>query len=203
MDDESFTRLMLSTSLQALGFDVVNACGTASCALETQKSSVIDVALLDLDLGPGPSGIDIAYALRANSRAIGIVLLTSYHDPRLNDPSERELPEGSRYLKKNELSDPEVLRATLADTRRDPLRSGRAVTTSLDLTAHQIAVLRLVSMGLTNGEIAELNDVSEKAVERTVQRISDALGLAESTGNKRVQLARAFAELSGKAMPGP
>lgn len=202
VDDESFTRLMLTTSLKALGFDVVKACANASCALETQTSSTIDVALLDLDLGPGPSGIDIAYALRAQARTIGIVFLTTYHDPRLNDPGERQIPTGSRYLKKNDLSDPETLRTTLIDARRDPLRSSTSKPTSLDLTVHQIAILRLVSMGMTNSEIAVLHDVSEKAVERTVQRISEALGLGESTGNRRVQLTRAFAQLSGKAMPG-
>jgi DNA-binding NarL/FixJ family response regulator len=70
-----------------------------------------------------------------------------------------------------------------------------------ELTDHQIAVLRLVASGRSNNEIAAAMDVSDKAVERTIQRISEALGLEASAGNRRVHLTRAYAELSGKDLP--
>jgi DNA-binding NarL/FixJ family response regulator len=201
VEDETFSRTMLATSLQALGFEVVGACATASDALGFFKQGVVEVALLDLDLGPGPSGIDIAYALREHSPTVGIVFLTSFSDPRFKDSGERALPVGSRFLVKSRLNSSEDLRTVLLDARRNPVRSVRTDLDASSLTELQIEVLRLVAAGESNARIAEIQGVSEKAVERTVQRISDALGLNEATGNKRVLLARAYAELTGKAIP--
>lgn len=203
VEDEQFTRTMLGTTLQALGFEIAGLCDSASGALTCESSTQVDVALLDLDLGPGPSGIDIAYALRDVSSSIGIVFLTSFSDPRIKDPDERSLPRGSRFLVKGKVTDPELLRSTLLDAHRDPLRTAGRREGRDELTAHQITVLRHVASGRSNGEIAVSMGVSEKAVERTIQRISEALGLDELTGNRRVHLTRAYADLSGKAMPSP
>jgi DNA-binding NarL/FixJ family response regulator len=203
VEDETFSRTILATSLQALGFEVVGACATASDALGITSQGLVEVALLDLDLGPGPSGVDIAYALREQSPTVGIVFLTSFSDPRFKDPGERALPVGSRFLVKSRLNSSEDLRTVLLDARRHPLRSVRADTEASALTELQIEVLRLVAAGESNARIADVQGVSEKAVERTVQRISDALGLSDAPGNRRVLLARAYAELSGKAVPGP
>jgi DNA-binding NarL/FixJ family response regulator len=64
----------------------------------------------------------------------------------------------------------------------------------------QLEVLRHLAAGLTNSEIAQTQGVTDKAVERTVQRIIEALGLAEHSGNKRVLLARAYTDLTGKSL---
>lgn len=201
VEDEQFTRTMLGTSLQALGFEIAGLCDSAACALESQKAGRVDVALLDLDLGPGPSGIDIAYALRDAAATVGLVFLTSYRDPRIKDPDERGLPKGSRFLVKSQVVDPELIRSTIVDAHRDPLRAAARRMEVDELTDHQIAVLRLVASGRSNSEIAAAMDVSDKAVERTIQRISEALGLEASAGNRRVHLTRAYAELSGKDLP--
>lgn len=201
VEDEQFTRTMLNASLQSLGFEIAGLCATAACAMEAQASTRIDVALLDLDLGPGPSGIDIAYALREATATLGIVFLTSYSDPRIKDPSERLLPRGSRFLVKSKLEDSETLRITLLDARHYPLRPRPAHLTRDQLTPNQITVLRLVAFGSTNAEIARELEISEKAVERTLQRVSEHLGLDDVPGNRRVHLARAYGELSGKALP--
>lgn len=201
VEDETFTRTMLSTSIQALGFDVEGVCSSAGAALDFARQSVVEIALLDLDLGPGPSGIDIAYALRDVVPTIGIVFLTSFSDPRLKDPGERPLPVGSRFLVKSRLTDAEDLRRVLSDVRHSPLRTVRVDFDALGLTALQIEVLRLVAAGESNARIAERQGVSEKAVERTVQRISDTLGLDDATGNRRVLMSRAYVELTGKALP--
>jgi two-component system, NarL family, invasion response regulator UvrY len=201
VEDEQFTRTMLGASLQSLGFEIAGLCATAACAIETQTSTRIDVALLDLDLGPGPSGIDVAYALRETSPALGVVFLTSYSDPRIKDPSERILPRGARFLVKSKLEDPETLRLTLLDARHSPLRTAPHHVARHQLTPNQITVLRLVAFGSTNAEIARELEVTEKAVERTLQRISEHLGLDDVPGNRRVHLARAYGDLSGKALP--
>lgn len=201
VEDERFTRTMLATSIAALGFDVAGVASTAQAALGALRIGPVDVALLDLDLGAGPSGIDVAYALRAQDPDIGLVFLTSFSDPRIKDPRERPLPGGSRFLVKGQLDDVEALRTALLDARHRPGSSAEPPSHDGELTAHQMAVLREVAAGRTNGEIASGLGVTEKAVERTVQRIVDALGLDRSSGNMRVHLTRAYARLSGKPLP--
>lgn len=201
VEDEQFTRTMLNVTLQALGFGVAGLCSSAEDALATVKSVPVDVALLDLDLGPGPSGIDIAHALRREHATIGVVLLTSFTDPRLHDPHQSQLPRGTRYLVKTELEDPEILRSVLIETRRNPLKAVSVGVKDVSLTSLQMEVLRQVAMGMSNTEIANAQGVTDKAIERTVQRIMEALGITEQAGNKRVLLARAFSDLTGKSIP--
>jgi len=201
VEDETFSRTMLNSSVQALGFEVVGVCASAEAALSTARENTVEVALLDLDLGPGPSGIDVAYALREVLPVVGIAFLTSFSDPRLKDPGERPLPVGSRFLVKSRLKDPEDLRHVLLDARHSPLRTVRVDFDAAALTSLQIEVLRLIAAGESNAQIAERQGVSEKAIERTVQRVSEALGLTDSSGNRRVLLSRAYAELTGKSLP--
>ncbi|MSZ59709.1 MAG: DNA-binding response regulator, partial [Actinobacteria bacterium] len=60
--------------------------------------------------------------------------------------------------------------------------------------------LSLVAKGLTTAEIARQRDVSEKAIENTISRISIQLGIVkDSTQNQRVQLTRAYMRLAGKS----
>jgi two-component system invasion response regulator UvrY len=201
VEDEQFTRTMVNVALQALGFNVVGLCTTAQDALIIVEQRSVDVAILDLDLGPGPSGVDIAHALRKVAPNIGIVLLTTFTDPRLHDPNERPLPQGTRYLVKTQLDDPEVLRSTIIDAKQNPMKTAANTMTPSQLTSLQLEVLRLVAMGYANAEIAREQGVTDKAVERTVQRICDALQLSALPGNRRVLLARAYTELTGKALP--
>jgi DNA-binding NarL/FixJ family response regulator len=58
--------------------------------------------------------------------------------------------------------------------------------------------MRSVAEGLTNAEIARRRQVSERAVEQMMRRIAQRLELpADSTFNQRVQLTRAYLEMTG------
>lgn len=94
-----------------------------------------------------------------------------------------------------------MLRDLIVDARRHPLKDARVAKSATALTPNQIEVLRLVSLGRSNAEIASEMGVGEKAVERTIGRILEVLDIARSTGNSRIQLARSYFELSGKALP--
>lgn len=203
VEDEPFARAMLVSTLEASGITVAAACSSASESLDAARRTSFEVALLDLDLGPGPSGIDIAYALRERNRELGIVFLTSFTDPRIRDSGERPLPRGSRYLVKSRLGQAETLRDAVLDARRDPLRATEAPVREAELTPNQLEVLRLVAAGRSNAEIAHEQGVGEKAIERTVQRILEALGIERGAGNPRVLAARAYGELAGKSLPSP
>ena len=204
VEDDVFTRSTLSAALVGANFEVKAQVGKASDAVDAVKRFSIDVAIIDLDLGAGATGIDIAIALREHNPIIGIIILTSYTDPRVMNPHSRVLPKGSKFLTKSNLTDFAPLVRTILELKALPL-SGKTEKRSekVDFTANQLIVLQSVAEGLTTKEIASRTGVSEKAVEGTISRLHSMLDLPkDSSSNPRVQLARAYFALSGKKPPG-
>ncbi len=206
VEDNDFTRTTLCGALRGAGVHVVADTASAPEALEMAGQHTPDVALLDLDLGRGPTGIDLAAALRRDHPRIGIVILTSYEDPRLTGRNVDHLPPGSQYLLKADLSDTDVLAIALERAvvmgrhpRRDEFPALPQVTGDLArLTDQQVQVMRLVAEGHTNGDIARRLDVSEKSVERVVLAIARELGIDAGEGtNRRVLIARAYLRATG------
>lgn len=195
VEDDDFTRITLVTSLRASGFTTIESATSSAEAIETAKRSLPRVGLLDLHLGNGPTGLDLARQLRALDPRIGIVILTSYDDPRLLDEEAEFIPSGTIYLTKREISDITILVNAI---RSSTQRRGRSAPTPSDpvsrsLNKNQLATLRLVAHGLTNAEIARRRGVTEKAVEGTVARLIAKLRLNnDSTMNQRVHIARVY-----------
>jgi DNA-binding NarL/FixJ family response regulator len=203
VEDDAFIRTMLSATLTAGGFQVQGAGSTAKFALNVQAASEVEVAILDIDLGAGPTGVDISYALREVDPKIGIVLLTSFSDPRLSAAQGMRLPSGTRYLTKSTIQDMSKLLTVVLQAKFAPLRDvGADGVESVELTTQQISALKLVASGATNAEIARQLEISEKAVEHLISRINDNLGLDKSSAvNTRVQLVRKFSDLTGGQLP--
>jgi DNA-binding NarL/FixJ family response regulator len=174
------------------------------------KNLLPAAALIDLDLGKGPTGIDLAHALRRLKRDIGIIFLTTYDDPRFLRANLQPLPAGTEYLVKKSISDITIV--TNAINRaiasagvnmkgKRPLRLTTGVRSS-ELTDIQIETLRLLSQGMTNSEIALARTITEKSVEQTISRIARILELPnKSTHNQRVHMARVFFRMSGLSQP--
>ena len=198
VDDDKFIRTSLDSTLANSGFDISGSVSTAKDALAINALDPADVALLDLDLGIGPTGFDIAQALRRTSPQIGIVFLTSYQDPRFASIHGVSAPKGSRYLVKSEI---ENIAQTILQTKHRPFNENVNHINKFDkLTDLQIEVWREVSEGLSSSEIAARRDISEKAVEAILARIYNFLGIKkEKTNNPRILLANAFKKYSGKA----
>jgi DNA-binding NarL/FixJ family response regulator len=203
VDDDMFTRTTLSAALSAGGINVVAATDSAAGALENLLSLDPDVAIVDLDLGPGPSGIDICHALRSQKPNLGLILLTSYTDPRIHDPSNSQLPKGCRFVSKSELSDFKFLIEEIIIARNKPFAPAKLrKVNDHKLTDVQLEVLIGVAQGLSSAEIATNRGVSVKAIEGIIAKTHVALGINKSKSiNLRVQLARAYFELTGKMPP--
>jgi DNA-binding NarL/FixJ family response regulator len=204
VEDDVFTRSTLAAALVGANFEVKAQVGKAADAIQAVRKFSIDVAIIDLDLGIGANGIDIAIALRDSNPRIGIIILTSYTDPRVVNPNSPELPKGSKFLTKSLLTDFSPLVRTILEVKVLPL-SGETEKRiqKVVFTANQIIVLQGVAEGLTTKEIASRMGVSEKAIEGTITRLHSMLKLPKkSTLNPRVQLARAYFQLSGKKPPG-
>lgn len=204
VEDDPFVQMTLAQALESANFEIVARVANPTDALVAAKAGNVEVAILDLDLGPGASGIDVAHALRQNNARIGLILLTSYTDPRISDPNSRVLPRGTIFLTKSRITDIHELSTAILQVKLWPVESKRnAATTRSHLTEIQIDVLRLLAEGLATSEIADRQGVSEKAVEATITRLHNLLGLEKNKKlNPRVQLVRAYFALSGKKPPG-
>ncbi len=205
VEDDPFTRATLGDALALHGFDVRARVGTAIDAIEAQLKHDPQVALLDLDLGVGASGIDVAIALRKKNPKIGIVFLTTYKDPRLINSNIPVLPEGSIFLNKLEMNSTAkiaiqislaivkpLVKRTMPWVRSGPLSS---------MSSSQIEILKDIAAGLSTSEIARTRGVSEQAIDKSIKKISKNLGIPKSTdSHMRVQIVRAFFENKGQGI---
>lgn len=195
VEDDAFTRTMLVSTLSQAGLSVILETGSAAEAVQKAPNLKPAVAVLDLHLGIGPTGIDVAHALRRNDPAIGIIFLTSYSDPRLLDANLPPMPGNSQYLTKESVIQLEVLLQAISNSLVNKSAKTKFKTTSNmnTLTDIQIEVLRLLADGMSNSEIAKRRVVSEKSVEVTIARIAKTLNLAkDSSRNQRVHMAKAY-----------
>ena len=204
IEDDLFIRSTLSALLVHRGFEVVGQTESAEEALMLQTLQSPEVILVDLDLGPGPNGIDIATAMREVNPKLGIVMLTTFLDPRFADIKNLPLPRGARFLTKGEQSDVSTLVTAILQVLRNPLSHTRnPKPRSAVLTEGQIEILRMVAEGHTTASIAQIRGVTEKSIEATLSRIHSSLDLPKTKElNPRIQLTRAFLTLVGKKPPG-
>ena len=75
VEDDNLVRAALAAGLAHHGFEVT-AVGDARAAMASFAQSPPDVAILDLHLGAGPTGIDLAAGMRQRQPSVGLVLLT-------------------------------------------------------------------------------------------------------------------------------
>lgn len=206
IEDDPFTRTTIAGALTNAGLRVVAATGGARSAIYAFTIQNPDVIVADLDLGFGPTGIDLARSFRLRNPKLGIVVLTSYTDPRLLRNNIPTMPPGCEYLVKNQISEIQSLKASVtqafANVNSEVLVStgSRIPEWNHDLTQVQIETLRMVAQGLSNAEIAHQRFVSEKAVEQTISKIAKALGIPAATNqNQRVHIARIYFRLAGQS----
>lgn len=204
LEDDQLLRSVLSDALSAREIRVAISSGTVEQFLTASGQNHIDCAVLDLHLGDGATGIDVANKLVDTYPAIGIVFLTSFEDPRLIGSSRSLMPEGAIYLQKHEVRDTEILVAAIASAiAKAPVSRVTGKTLIGLLNDNQVETLALVAAGLSNSEIARLRNISDKSVEATITRIAKALDLrATPSQNQRVHMARVFFRARGIPIEG-
>lgn len=206
VEDDALLRELLAVALERHGFSVDTAA-SASDAKRSFSRGDHDALVLDINLGPGPNGFDLAEVLRQQAPHVAIVFLTNVPDPRFVGRAPEDVPRGVAYLRKSSLGDVDALIVALDSALRgsgiDGLRQDRDPDRPLaSLTRKQIAVLSLVAAGKSNAQIAEDRGVSVKAIEDTISRAAQALGIdTQEEGNIRVAAARRFLAATGGANP--
>lgn len=195
VEDDDFTRTLVSSLVTSLGYEVCARTGTVTEAMSLAQQRRPDLAVIDLDLGEGPTGVHLAHGLRKLNPSIAIVMLSSYGDPSWMGQRRRP-PAGTRYVVKGDVSDTAVLALALAEALTSPLVTQGDEQTRPPLSDGQWEILRLVAAGCTNAEIARRRSLTEEAVKKAITRLVRQLDI-DPEGNPRVLLARAYAQMTG------
>jgi DNA-binding NarL/FixJ family response regulator len=199
VEDDPLMRLAVVTAAKYAGLEIAFEASNAADAVAKAKVSSADAAILDLHLGDGPTGLDVAAVLRRANPKVGLVFLTSFEDPRLLHASLPEVPAGSQYLVKSELKAIGMLLSAVKAALEGA--AGNVGGSRLGkLTDNQIEILKLVARGHSNAEIAKQRFVTEKSIEVAISRIAKALDLnLDSSQNQRVHMAQVYFRASGNA----
>lgn len=193
VDDEPLICSIIADILESEEWSVSQA-HDALTAITAVKSTHAALIIADIDLGIGPTGIDVVQRARADNPDIGVVFITNLADPRITGKGWSTIPDDAAYIVKTAISSTAALRdavnAALAG-KSSATRPTSVVTTTQSLSNTQIGVLKLVSEGLSNDDIAAARKTTVRAVERLLTRMMSASGVSPGP-TARVQLARLY-----------
>lgn len=192
VDDDPLVCSLLAEVIRSLGYETKSALSAAE-ARKICQSFDADVAIIDVDLGAGPNGFDLANNLKITNSAIAIIFLTNLVEPKLAGRSSKDLPAGYAYLLKSRMSDTSLLNQAIKEVSRGQGAEFRddlkAINPLGDLSRSQMDVIRLVAQGKSNEEIASERGTTVRAVRMILVRAFQSMGLDENLGPERRVLA--------------
>lgn len=200
VEDDALVASLISSALEKANFQVAKAASVAE-ARQVVIDFDPDVVLIDISLGDGPNGIDLARLLSRTRPDIAGLILTRHPDARTAGVTS-DVPPGYGFLRKETVGDTQLLLNTIETVLSD--RASK-VRQDLDparpfaaLSAKQIELLRMVAQGLTNTEIASRLAVSNSAIEQRLGLIFKLLAITEIEGvSPRAEAMRIFISHAG------
>jgi DNA-binding NarL/FixJ family response regulator len=201
VEDDGMTSGLLARVLENEGFAVM----TARDALEARaliESFDPDIALIDISLGAGPNGVDLAHVMHDQYPHIALLLVTRFPDLRSAGLRGYELPSSCGFLRKDRISDPGYLVKAIEQVLRDHSRDVRddidPERPLSELTEQQMEILHLMALGYTNDVIARMKGAGRSSVERWVAGILEVMQI-EPRGalNPRVEAVRQYISVVG------
>jgi len=190
VEDETFTRNIVSEMISKLGHNC-NSVTNVNDALIFINKSKPNLVITDLDLGEGPTGLDLINKIHKVHPEIDIVVLTAHRSPLLIDASFKQLPLNVKYVVKSEIDATntfeEILRNAIGDKKSSMIRASKNDSEIL-ISKTQAELLQLIAQGLSNQAIAEKRGTTLRAVEALVNRTYEALNLkVNDSRNLRVE----------------
>lgn len=183
VEDDTFTKQLVSNALTAQGFMVEQATSVRS-ALEIFKTFEPHAVVSDLDLGEAVSGVDLLNRIKEDAPWTGLVALTAHASPEL--AANGTLPEDVHYLVKSQIDNLNEIGSAVRSSIAGQLSTSEVKIGSAEgqivISTSQADVLRLIAEGLTNAAIAEARGTTVRAVENLVQRTFKTLNLTKGAG---------------------
>ena len=188
VDDHEMVREGLMAMLQPeRDIEVVGQTGSGVAVVDLVESTRPDIVLLDARL-PDISGVEVCRRLSQSHPDVAVVILTTYTDPDLvqeciqagargyvvKDVERFSLKESIRAVYRGQAVLAPQVAGHVIDRARTPQQAG---SRRAALSASQVAILRLISRGHSNREIAAEVHLSENTVKTHIQEIFRKLGV--------------------------
>jgi len=190
VDDHAIWRGGVQSMLEDTEFEVVGEASSGREALEVARQVHPQITLLDIRMADG-DGLDALIALKQEFPQMAVIMLTTYDNPTY---MARAVAGGSAgYLLKG-VDRENMLRALRAVAQGDSLLTGQELVRALKgvsetaegspdlivpLTSRENEVLRLLSTGLSNRDMANVLFVAESTVKTHVEHILGKLGVSD------------------------
>lgn len=190
VEDDIFVNSMLKQILEAADFSVTTALNVTQ-ALSSISQIEPNLILTDLDLGDGPNGADLINKISIDYPWINFIVLSTHSNPKLAIYPHISLPKGIIYITKSDLVDKNNLISIVKESMTsDSYRKNVTANDLPILNAQQAEVLQLIAKGLSNQAIADMRGVSLRAVEISITKIYEILGISNDPAiNTRLKAA--------------
>ncbi len=189
VDDHRIVRQGISSLLELESdLTVVGEAASGARALELIEEKQPDIVLLDVKM-PDMDGADVCREIQARYPNLPVIILTAYSGDEhvlrciqagargyvLKDVDVVELVRTIRVVHSGQsVLDGKVIAAVMTELKRPAAARHRG----LEFSQREIDIIRLVSQGLSNKEIADRLFLSTSAVKYHLRNIMDKLGVS-------------------------
>ena len=188
VDDQFVSREMFKLYIdQCPDYKVLYCIDTAMFADTYVLKDDLDLIIVDILMEDGSNGLDAAEKIKKLKPNIKIIAVTSMPEVSWMDRAKKIGIDSFWYKEVSEKTILEIIERTLAGESIYPEETPEVklgLTKSTELTPREIQVLRLLTTGVGNDEIAERLNISQNTVKTHIKHLLDKTGF-----NTRTQLA--------------
>ncbi len=190
VEDHELTRFGLKTAFEGVDFvESIYEAESAEVAIDIFNKNHIDIVIMDLGL-PNMNGIEATRAIRSTNKDAKIIILTSHNEEKevLNSLKAGANAYCSKEINLQRLIqvvqsvadgaawfDPSIAHIVLKATTNSPELDVENNAKDYDLTARETQILKLMTEGYSNMEIAQILVISINTTKAHVANILQKL----------------------------
>lgn len=190
VEDHELTRFGLKTTFEGVDFiDTIYEADSAEAAIEIFNNNNVDIVIMDLGL-PNMNGIDATRQIKNSNKDVKIIILTSHNDEKevLNSLKAGANAYCSKEINPQRLIqvvqsvadgaawfDPSIAHIVLKASSNSPVCDTENNHKNYDLTAREAQILKLMTEGYSNMEIAQILVISINTTKAHVANILQKL----------------------------
>ena len=185
VDDQFVSREMFKLYInQCPDYEVRYCIDTAMFADTYILNGDLDLVIMDILMQDGSNGLDAAEKIKKLKPELKIIAVTSMPEVSWMDRAKDIGIESFWYKEVSEETILEIIERTLAGESIYPMETPEVtlgLTTSTQLTPREIQVIRLLTTGIGNEEIAASLGISPNTVKTHIRHLLNKTGFASRT----------------------